>query len=74
MRVYVRAAGSAVSGVTAHLYNTAFPNEPLLPVNPAGTKLTVNIVPSRSDINQSFLFELPLSWTHEFQPDPACRS
>jgi hypothetical protein len=62
VRVYVNAM-SAVSGVTALLYNTALPDSPLLPANSTGTTLTVNPQASRSDINQSFLFELPLSWT-----------
>ena len=68
VRLYVSAA-SPVSGVTAYLYNESIVGgQVLAPVNPAGTKLTVNTAPNpnginRNDINQSFLFELPVSWT-----------
>lgn len=62
VRVYVKSAGPAVSGVSARLVNTALGDYPLQPVNPAGTKITVRATPNRDDINQSFLFELPWSW------------
>ena len=63
VHVYVQSAGAAVSGVTAHLYSVDLDEGPLLPVNPAGTILTVRSSPNRNDINQSFLFELPWDWT-----------
>ena len=36
---------------------------PLLPVNDVGTNLTVWSSPQRANLNDSFLFELPWSWT-----------
>lgn len=65
VRVYVKSVGTAVSGVTAHLYTPTLDEGPLLPVNPAGTHLTVRTNPNRDDIDQSFLFELPWKWTQE---------
>jgi hypothetical protein len=59
-RVYVQSAGASVAGVTAQLSSRL---GVLQPVNPAGTTLTVRASPNRNDINQSFLFELPWSWT-----------
>ncbi len=63
VRVFVRSAGDAVSGVGARLTAPALGGNPLQPVNPAGTKLTVRQNPDKDDIDQSFLFELPWSWT-----------
>ena len=63
VRVYVKSAGPSVAGVTATLSAPSFGGTPLQPVNPVGTKLTVRTNPNRNDINQSFLFELPWSWT-----------
>ncbi len=60
VRVYVKSAGASVPGVTAQL-SSNFGS--LQPVNPVGTSLTVRANPARNDINQSFLFELPWSWT-----------
>ena len=60
VRVYVKSDGAAVSGVGAQLSSAL---GVLQPVNPAGTTLTVRATPNRDDINQSFLFELPWSWT-----------
>ena len=66
VRVYVRADGVAVPGVTAYLTAPGVDGTVLLPINPAGTHITIRPNPSRADIDQSFLFELPWSWT---QPD-----
>jgi len=70
VRVYVKSDGPSVSGVTARLsatWNGGGSVLPLLPVNPAKgkllTQLTVQPGPNRDDINQSFLFDLPLDWT-----------
>ena len=63
VRVYVKSAGSSVSGVTAQLSAPALRLGPIQPINPVGTKITVRANPNRTDINQSYLFELPWSWT-----------
>ncbi|GAB4581507.1 MAG: BACON domain-containing carbohydrate-binding protein [Anaerolineales bacterium] len=66
VRVYVSADGPPVAGVGAYLYrldsggNTI--GGPLTPVNPVGQQITVKSWANRMDINQSFLFELPMSW------------
>ncbi len=66
VRVYVKATGSSVAGVTATLEATSMAGEsPLVPVNSVGTTITVRVNPDRNDINQSFLFELPQSWTQQ---------
>ncbi len=65
VRVYVKSQTSAVSGVTAILEAPVLGLGPLSPVNPAGTTITVRPNPSRDDINQSFLFELPWTWTQQ---------
>lgn len=65
VRVFVRSAGASVSGVGAQLSAPSLSASPLQPINPVGTKITVRTNPNRSDINQSFLFELPWSWTQE---------
>jgi hypothetical protein len=65
VRVYVNSAGAAVPGVTATLSAPVLGGNPLQPVNPAGTHITVRANPDRNDINQSFLFELPWSWTQQ---------
>jgi hypothetical protein len=65
VRVYVQSAGPAVAGVTAQLSAPALGSNTLLPVNPVGTHITVRANPDRNDINQSFLFELPWSWTQQ---------
>jgi hypothetical protein len=62
VRVYARSEVSAVSGVTAYLYRTNSAGEVLerlVPVNTIGQRLTVIPNPSRNDLNQSFLFEIP---------------
>jgi hypothetical protein len=66
VRVYVQATGVSVPGVTAILEATSMSGEsPLMPVNSVGSTITVRTNPDRSDINQSFLFELPTSWTQQ---------
>jgi hypothetical protein len=65
VRVYVKSVGTAVPGVTAQLSAPSLGGNPLSPVNPAGTHITVRPNPDRNDINQSFLFELPWSWTQQ---------
>ena len=66
VRVYAKSDGVNVAGVTAQL--TGATGATLLgtlsPVNPVGTSISVRATPSRNDINQSFLFELPWSWTN----------
>ena len=36
---------------------------PLLPINPAGTEIRINVFQDYDNINDSFLFELPWEWT-----------
>ncbi|HEU5014035.1 MAG TPA: hypothetical protein VFT66_16050 [Roseiflexaceae bacterium] len=62
VRLYVKSDGAAVAGVKAQLSSRL---GSLQPVNSVGTMLTVRTTPSRNDINQSFLFELPWSWTQQ---------
>ena len=68
VRFYVRSDGAAVPGVSAYLYRTdsggGVIDGPLTPVNPAGQQITVQSVPDRNNLNDSFLFELPYSWTN----------
>ena len=67
VRVYAKSDGANVAGVTAQLSGSTGVQTylgALSPVNPAGTSLSVRGTPSRNDINQSFLFELPWSWTN----------
>ena len=64
VRVYVKSSGGSVSGVTGLLSAVGKLDEPLQPINPAGTTITVRANPNRNNIDQSFLFELPVSWTH----------
>ena len=66
VRVFAQSNGLDATGVTAFLYGSwsgAGEAGPLLPVNPAGTKLTVRNTSVQEDINQAFLFELPWEWT-----------
>lgn len=66
VRLYVQSDGAAVSGVTATLAAPALGfGATLVPVNPAGTTITVVGAPNRNSINQSFLFELPWNWTQQ---------
>lgn len=65
VRVHV-SAGTPVDGVTARLARTdgsgTVLERPLWPSNPGGN-ITVLTAPDRSQIAQSFLFELPPAWT-----------
>ncbi|MDY7079955.1 MAG: hypothetical protein SXV54_24000, partial [Chloroflexota bacterium] len=67
VRVYASSDGDPVPGVTAYLYRTNSSDEilegPLVPVNPVGQQITVPSWSNRTKINDSFLFELPWSWT-----------
>lgn len=67
VRMYVSSDGPGdVPGVTAYLYLTNAGGDviagPLVPVNPIGTHLTVKVWADRTNINDSFVFELPWSW------------
>ncbi|BCX04100.1 MAG: hypothetical protein KatS3mg053_2038 [Candidatus Roseilinea sp.] len=65
VRVFVQSDGPAVAGVTARLERLDSGNnvvETVLPVNSVGTNLTVRPSPVRTNLNDSFLFELPWSW------------
>ena len=65
VRVFVQSDGPAVPGVTARLERLDSSNnviETVLPVNSVGTNLTVRPSPVRTNLNDSFLFELPWSW------------
>ena len=63
VRVYVAADGAPVNAIKALLHSNASSFVDLLPVNTSGTQLTVRTSPSRNDLEQSFLFELPWDWT-----------
>jgi hypothetical protein len=66
VRMFVQSDGPSVAGVTALLYGRTSQCGavgPLLPVNDVGTNLTVRSSPQRINLNDSFLFELPWSWT-----------
>ncbi|MCB0080321.1 MAG: hypothetical protein KDE47_05305, partial [Caldilineaceae bacterium] len=65
VRVYVKSDGVSVANVGAQLVATSLESGPLAPVNSVGTKITVRNSPNRNDIEQSFLFELPWSWTNQ---------
>lgn len=66
VRLYVSSDGPPIPGVGAYLYLTDLMGNtigaPLTPVNPVGQQITVKSWASRWDINQSFLFELPMNW------------
>jgi hypothetical protein len=66
VRMYVQSDFPGVDTVGAQLeatWNGGSSDLPLTPINPVGTRLTVRTIPNRNDINESFLFELPLDWT-----------
>lgn len=65
VRVFVQSDGAAVPGVTALLLgrNSCGDLGSVLPANSAGTNLTIVSNPQRTNLNDSFLFELPWSWT-----------
>lgn len=65
VRVFVKSDGTSVSGVSARLHSVTAGGaviDTLLPVNDVGTDITVKSSPNRSNLNDSFLFELPWSW------------
>ena len=75
VRVYVKSDGPAVPGVTATLSGagafctvggceSGIPLGSLVPVNTVGPRITVSPDPKRSNLNDSFLFELPWQWTN----------
>ncbi len=66
VRFYVKSNQAvSVAGVTAFLdvYNTQGYLGRLQPVNRIGKLLTVRPDPKRMNVNDSFLFEIPLDWT-----------
>jgi hypothetical protein len=75
VRVHAKSVGPAVAGVTATLSGSAttctlIGNEcstsqlgSLNPVNLVGPRLTIRPNPTRTLLNDSFLFELPSNWT-----------
>jgi hypothetical protein len=66
VRMFVKSDGPSVPGVTAALdgsSSTCGSLGTLSPSNPVGTNLTVLSSPQRANVNDSFLFELPWSWT-----------
>lgn len=66
VRLYVKSDDQAISGVTAYLYRINVYGQviggPLVPVNPVGQQITVQTAPSRANLNDAFLFELPWNW------------
>ena len=69
VRVYVRSddPNHDVAGVRCQLRGawSGGSGGPLTSVNSTGSTITVQANPDREDIDQSFLFELPLSWTRQ---------
>ncbi|MEP7356752.1 MAG: hypothetical protein ABI847_05895, partial [Anaerolineales bacterium] len=67
VRMYVQSDGPSVPAVNAQLeatWNGGSSDFPLEPINPTKPPLTVQAAPDRNNIDQSFLFELPLDWTN----------
>lgn len=66
VRAFVQSDGpGSVAGVTARLYRLDSGNnviDSVQPVNSVGTNITVRTSPQRSNINDSFVFELPWNW------------
>jgi hypothetical protein len=64
VRVFVRSESGPVPGVTALLYGSGsgLAAQALAPINKVGL-ITVDPSPNRNDIDDSFLFALPLEWT-----------
>lgn len=66
-RVYVKADSGTVPNVTADLYGfwSGGPRggSVVAPINQIGPRISVSSAPSRDNIDQSFLFELPWDWT-----------
>ena len=65
VRLFVQSDGPNVPGMTATLVGDGNCGAlgTLLPTNPVGTNITVPASPKRVNLNDSFLFELPWSWT-----------
>lgn len=66
VRVFVQSDGPAVPGVSMILYRVDSLGaimDSVLPANSVGTNLTVQPSPQRSNLDDSFLFELPWDWT-----------
>src|SRR5439155_10446013 len=71
VRVYLRSTGGTINGVTAKLTGRRngieLPESPLRATNLLGARYSlgeINVKPSprRSELNDSFLFELPSAW------------
>lgn len=65
VRVFVKSDGANVPGVTARLRRLANGGEVIdsvVPVNDVGSQLTVRKSPARANLNDSFLFEIPMTW------------
>lgn len=84
VRAHVRSTSGKVNDVTAELIGRRNGSElPGSPLKPANTGISVDVLenPNRSQLNDSFYFELPMSWRNgtvefEFQGDShviACR-
>ncbi len=71
VRIFVKSAGDPVPGVTARLYGsgTGVASGSLRPVNASGP-ITVRANPDRMSLDQSFIFELPWSWTQSDRSAP----
>jgi hypothetical protein len=67
VRLYAYSNGDMVPGVTADLRAvwTGGGGGPLFPVNRTGTRITVQPLFFRENLDTSFLFEIPLEWTLE---------
>ena len=66
VRVFVQSDGPATPGVGMILYrvdNQGVILDSVLPANSIGTNLTLQPSPQQINLNDSFLFELPWSWT-----------
>lgn len=67
VRVFVQSDGPATPGVGMILYrvdNHGVILDSVLPANSAGTNLSVQPAPQQSNLNDSFVFELPWNWTN----------
>ncbi|WP_287158338.1 BACON domain-containing carbohydrate-binding protein [Chloroflexus sp.] len=65
VRFFVRTPMPVSQPVLALLYGSwdGGSGGPLLPVNPAGTEISIKVFQDYNNINDSFLFELPWEWT-----------
>jgi YVTN family beta-propeller protein len=75
VRVYVQSDGVEIPGVTATLSGagaictvsgcvTGIALGSLVPSNAVGARITVRPMPKRTNVDDSFLFELPWNWTN----------